>query len=92
MRTFQDPGSWNVRLEPSQLNTGLEHKQRGWLVRKHSVGAQGYPDMKNCSHSSLDHQGHLIKTDTHYSQQSQELHSKLGVRIWRGGTSSREQG
>lgn len=24
MRAFWDPGSWNVRLEPSQLNTGLQ--------------------------------------------------------------------
>lgn len=41
------------------------------------------------SYCSLDHQGHLIKTDTHQSHQSQKLHCKLGLGICRGGTSGR---
>lgn len=54
----QDPGLWKVRLEPCQFNTGLEHKQRGWLVRKHLVRVRG---TLHYSRSTPDHQGYWIE-------------------------------
>lgn len=60
---------------------GLLVNTRGKLRR--SLGLQ------NCSCSSLDEQGHLIKTDTHQRHQKQEVHCKLGLRIWRGAISGR---
>lgn len=85
VRARPDPGSWNVRLGPSQLNTGLERKQRGWLFRKHFRGGGGDPDLQTVAPCIPEVTGYR-QTDTH---QSQELHCKLGLRSRSGGTSDK---
>lgn len=78
--------------------SGLSHLSStlGWntnrgdgLLANTQGELRGSLGLQTCRCSSLDDQGHLIKTNTHQSHQSQEMRCKLGLRIWRGGTSGR---